>query len=151
MIGKYRQDLVLQAIGLPRSTFNYWRKHLPSEEKMTLVEKMIQTIFKENDCNYGYRRIKLALVNNGYQVNHKKIRRIMKKYGLVCTSFTRRSRSYRSYKGLVGTLARNKIKRRFFSSVPKQKIFTDISEFHYIELNSEGIKTIKKSLSESFS
>lgn len=81
-------------IKLPRSTFNYWKKQIQYEEKMTPLEKLIQTIFEENDRNYGYRRIRLALRNKGYKVNHKKIRRIMKKYNLVCTSFTRRSRSY---------------------------------------------------------
>ena len=121
-----------------------------SEEKMTHIEKLIQTIFEENDRNYGYRRIKLALVNMGYQINHKKIRRIMKKYNLVCISFTRRSRRYRSYKGLVGTLAKNKVNRRFFSTIPKQKIFTDISEFHYTERNSEGIKLKRKAYLSPF-
>lgn len=150
LIGKYRQDIVLQVIRLPRSTFNYWKKQIINGEKKTPLEEMIQTIFEENHRNYGYRRIKLALVNMGYQINHKKIQRIMKKYGLLCTSFTRRSRGYRSYKGLVGTVAKNKINRRFFSSAPKQKIFTDISEFHYTEKNSEGIKLKRKAYLSPF-
>ncbi|WP_207696295.1 IS3 family transposase [Enterococcus sp. DIV0212c] len=36
-----------------------------------------KAIFEENQCNYGYRRIKIALATKGYQVNQKKIRRIM--------------------------------------------------------------------------
>ncbi|MFD2305893.1 IS3 family transposase [Enterococcus termitis] len=150
MIGKYRQDLVLQAIKLPRSTFNYWKKRLLNEEKTPPIEACIKAIFEENQGNYGYRRIKLALAAKGYQVNHKKVQRIMKKHHLVCTSFTRRSRSYRSYKGRVGTVAKNRVNRRFFSSLPRQKIYTDISEFHYTEINSKGIKTKRKAYLSPF-
>ncbi|WP_413229411.1 IS3 family transposase, partial [Heyndrickxia sporothermodurans] len=46
------------------------------------LEDLIQSIFEENDGNYGYRRIHLELGNRGYKVNHKRIQRIMKKLGL---------------------------------------------------------------------
>lgn len=150
LIGKYRQDLVLEVIRLPRSTFNYWKKRLTVEESLSPIEEWIQRIFKENNGNYGYRRLKLALAHKGYQVNHKKIRRIMKKYHLVCTSFTRRSRRYRSYKGQVGRTAKNRVNRRFFSCIPNQKIYTDISEFHYNERNSEGITVKRKAYLSPF-
>lgn len=150
LIGKYRQDLVLEVIRLPRSTFNYWKKRLTVEESLSPIEEWIQRIFKENNGNYGYRRLKLALAHKGYQVNHKKIRRIMKKYHLVCTSFTRRSRRYRSYKGQVGRTAKNRVNRRFFSCIPNQKIYTDISEFHYNEQNSEGITVKRKAYLSPF-
>lgn len=120
------------------------------EEVTPPIEEWIQRIFKENDGNYGYRRLKLALAHKGYRVNHKKIRRIMKKYHLVCTSFTRRSRRYRSYKGQVGRTAKNRVNRRFFSCVPNQKIYTDVSEFHYTERNSEGIPVKRKAYLSPF-
>jgi putative transposase len=142
--------LVLEAIHLPRSTFNYWKKRVAVEETTPPIEEWIQRIFKENNGNYGYRRLKLALAHKGYQVNHKKIRRIMKKYQLVCTSFTHRSRKYRSYKGQVGRTAKNRVNRRFFSCVPKQKIYTDVSEFHYTERNSEGIMVKRKAYLSPF-
>ena len=142
--------MVLEAIRLPRSTFNYWKKKIAVEETTSPIEEWIQRIFKENDGNYGYRRLKLALAHKGYQVNHKKIRRIMKKYHLVCTSFTRRSRRYRSYKGQVGQTAKNRVNRRFFSCVPNQKIYTDISEFHYTERNPEGIPVKRKAYLSPF-
>lgn len=74
----------------------------------------------------------------------------MKKYHLVCTSFTRRSRRYRSYKGQVGRTAKNRVNRRFFSCIPNQKIYTDISEFHYNERNSEGITVKRKAYLSPF-
>lgn len=74
----------------------------------------------------------------------------MKKESLICTSFTRRSRSYRSYKGRVGTVVKNRVNRRFFSSLPKQKIYTDVSEFHYNERTSEGITVKRKAYLSPF-
>jgi len=50
---------------------------------------------------------------------------------IQCKVFTRKSRKYNSYKGTVGTTAKNKIRRRFHTTVPHQKITTDTTEFKY--------------------
>ncbi len=101
------------------------QKKNPNEE----LEASIQTIFEENDANYGYRRIHLELVKKGLKVNHKKVQRIMKKLGLKGEKFRRKSRKYSSYKGTVGTIAKNRINRRFHTSICHQKLTTDITEF----------------------
>jgi len=93
------------------------------------LEASIQIIFDEHDGNYGYRRIHLDLKNKGWQVNHKKIQRLMKKLGLKGAKFTRKSRKYSSYKGTVGTLAKNRLHRRFDTPVCHQKLTTDMTEF----------------------
>lgn len=41
----------------------------------------------------------------------------MQKLNLQVTSFTRKSRKYNSYKGRVGTIAPNRIKRRFHTHI----------------------------------
>ena len=101
------------------------KKENPDRE----LEELIQKIFKVNDGNYGYRRIYLGLRKQGYKVNHKKVQRIMKKLGLKVDKFSRKSRKYSSYKGTVGTVAKNRINRRFFTNVCHQKLTTDITEF----------------------
>src|SRR5690606_41094888 len=53
----------------------------------------------------------------------------MRILGLKCTKFGRKSRKYNSYKGTVGKVAKNRIKRRFNTSIPLQKLTTDITEF----------------------
>ena len=68
----------------------------------------------------------------------------MQKLGLQVTSFTRKSRKYSSYKGKVGTIAPNRIRRRFNTHIPRQKITTDTSEFKYYEVDSKGRMIIKK-------
>lgn len=93
------------------------------------LEEKIQSIFEENDGNYGYRRVQLELRNRGTRVKHKKVQRIMTKLGLKAKKFMRNSRRYSSYKGTVGTVARNRINRRFHTNIALQKLTTDITEF----------------------
>lgn len=82
--------------------------------------------------------------NRNILVNKKKVQRIVQKLNLQVTSFTHKSRKYRSYKGKVGKIAPNRINRRFNTSVSHQKITTDTSEFKYYEVDSKGRMIIKK-------
>lgn len=68
----------------------------------------------------------------------------MKKLGLQVMSFTRKSRKYSSYKGKVGTVAPNRIHRRFNTNIPHQKITTDTTEFKYYEIDAKGHMTMRK-------
>lgn len=101
------------------------KKENPNQE----LEEAIQSIFDENNGNYGYRRVHLELRNRGYKVNHKAVQRIMKKLGLKGDKFRRKSRKYSSYNGVVGKIAKNRINRRFHTSMSHQKLTTDITEF----------------------
>ena len=103
----------------------------------------LQKIQGENK-DYGYRRMTAELHNRGIMVNKKKVQRIMQKRGMQVTSFTRKSRKYNSYKGTVGTVAPNRINRRFNTSVLHQKITTDTTEFKYYETDAQGNRTMQK-------
>ena len=59
-------------------------------------------------------------------------------------SYTRKSRKYSSYRGKVGTVAPNRIRRRFSTHIPHQKITTDTSEFKYYEVDEKGHMTMHK-------
>ena len=82
-------------------------------------------------------------------LTRRKVQRIMQKLGLQVTSFTRKSRKYSSYKGKVGTIAPNRIRRRFNTHIPRQKITTDTTEFKYYEVDSKGHMTMHKLISRS--
>lgn len=110
------------------------------------LEELIQTIFEENNRNYGYRRIKLELNNLGFEVNHKKVQRIMNKFGIKVEKFSRKSRKYSSYKGTTGRVAKNLINRRFHTNVCHQKLTTDITEFKC----SDGIKLYLNPIMDMF-
>lgn len=68
-------------------------------------------------ANAGYRPMVELLKQNGIHAHHKKVQRLMKKLGLRVTSYWRKSRKYNSYKGTVGQVAKNKLHRRFNTSV----------------------------------
>lgn len=74
-----------------------------------------------------------ALRREGFFINHKKVQRLMKKLGICVSSYWHKSRKYNSYKVTVGRIAKNKLRRRFWTSIPHQKITTDTTEFKYYE------------------
>ena len=108
----------------------YWQKRFhranPDQE---LEEKIL--VIREQHKDYGYRRILAELRKQKYVINKKKVQRIMQKLGLQVTSFTRKSRKYSSYKGKVGTVAPNRIRRRFHTPILHQKITADTTELKY--------------------
>ena len=86
----------------------------------------IIAIYHENKGRYGYRRITMELCNRQIPLNHKTVQRLMKELGLVCRV---RMKKYRSYKGEVGKIAPNLLKRDFSTTTPNQKWVTDVTEF----------------------
>ena len=89
---------------MAKSTYFY---HLPKINKVDEFEEEIKnqiiSIFNENKGRYGYRRITLELKNRRYNINHKKVQRLMKELGLK--SIQRPKRKYNSYKGTIGKIA----------------------------------------------
>ena len=88
---------------------------------------VIQDIFHTHKGRYGYRCITMELRRQGYLLNHKTVRRIMKALGLKSLV---RMKKYRSYKGKVGKIAPNILQRDFHATKPNQKWVTDVTEFH---------------------
>ena len=78
---------------------------------------------------YGYRRVTQSLRNKNIIVNHKKVLRIMKELGILCTKFSNRVRKFNSYKGEFGKISQNIIERNFFAEKPNKIWLTDITEF----------------------
>jgi transposase InsO family protein len=95
-------------------------------DKYETIKEVITAIYHENQGRYGYRRITIELHNRGYNINHKTVQRLMKKLNLKCMV---RIKKYRSYKGEVGRIAPNIIKRDFKADKPNMKWTTDITEF----------------------
>src|SRR5699024_3799270 len=114
------------------------------------IENLIKKITEKHNGNYGYRRIDLELRKRGHIVNHKKILRITNKLGITCVKFTRKSRKFSTYKGIVGKTDKNFINRRFKTNIPYQKITNDTTEFKYYEVHSDGKFIIKKAYLDPF-
>jgi putative transposase len=62
----------------------------------------------------------------GFQINHKLVMKLMKQEQLTCVL---RKKKYRSYRGEVGKVAPNLLKRDFRAEKPNLKWTTDITEF----------------------
>ena len=95
-------------------------------DKYEAAKAEIIAIYHENKGRYGYRRITMGLRNRGISLNHKTVQRLMKELGIVCRV---RMKKYRSYKGEVGKIAPNLLKRDFSTTAPNQKWVTDVTEF----------------------
>jgi putative transposase len=119
---------VLEVVGIPEATYHYQVKQLKKADPDQEWKEIILERFQKHKGTYGYRRIHLQLKTQDYVINHKKVQRIMKELGLKCVKFTRKSR-YNSYKGKVGKVAKNRLNRRFYTSIRLQKLVTDVTEF----------------------
>ena len=119
---------VLTIVGIPEATYHYQVKQLNKEDSNKEWKDLIIEIFNEHKGKYGYRRVYLTLRRKGYLINHKKVQRLMRELGLKCMKFARKSK-YKSYKGKVGTVAKNLLNRRFNTVHSLQKLVTDVTEF----------------------
>ena len=111
---------------MARSTFYYYLKHLDTD-KYECEKQKIQEIYDTNKCRYGYRRITMVMRNNGYEINHKTVQKLMNSLGLKGKQS--KNGKYHSYKGEVGKVADNLLHRDFHAEKPFEKLTTDITEF----------------------
>lgn len=125
---------LLKVSGVAKSTYFYHISNIDKPDKNEEIKEQIKSIFYENKGRYGYRRVTLELQNRGFNVNHKKVQRIMKELNLQ--SIQRPKRRYSSYKGTIGKIADNLLKRNFKADKPNQKWATDVTEF---KINNEKL------------
>jgi putative transposase len=111
---------------MARSSYYYHLKTKSVLKKHDAAQEQVKKIYHRHKGRYGYRRITLEMKNEGYIINHKTVSNLMGTLGLK--SLIRRKR-YKSYKGEVGRIAPNLMKREFSSTQPNQKWATDITEF----------------------
>ncbi len=116
-------------MGLSKSTYYYENNRIDKvQERNEALSTKISSIFEDNHSRYGVRRVYHELINQTYNVNHKRVQRIMHKLGL----FGKQSGGkYNSFKGEVGKIADNIINRDFSTTAPLQKWTTDVSQFTF--------------------
>lgn len=110
---------------MARSTFYYHLK-AGKQDKYEVLRKEIRSIYDLHKGRYGYRRIKLALNNKGYVINHKTVFKLMQELGI---SSLIRVKKYTSYRGNQGKIAANLLKQNFKADRPNLKWATDVTEF----------------------
>lgn len=123
---QYPVARLLKAVGLARSTFFYQQAALVAVDKYASIKATIKAIYVAHDGIYGYRRMTDALHKLGQRINHKTVRRLM---GELRMNSLVKIKKYKSFKGEVGRVAPNLLKRRFKAKRAHQKLLTDVTEF----------------------
>ena len=125
--GKYPLPVLLDQLGLARSSYYYQESLLNRDDKYTKIRQRIREIFEENKERYGYRRIYGVLKNEGIVLSEKVVRRVMQEEGLSVR--VRKRRKYSSYAGEISPEVPNILQRDFHAEKPNEKWLTDITEF----------------------
>jgi transposase InsO family protein len=117
--------------GVSRSGYYRWVGYAPARAEREKADYeqhlLIKGIFQKKHRKAGWRVIKMDLERQGVIMNHKKIRRLMKRYGLI-TQIRRRN----PYKRLAKATqehrtAPNVLQRRFDQMIPYKVFGTDIT------------------------
>lgn len=124
-------NYLCEIAGVSRSGYYRWLGCVPArarrEEADYEQHLLIKDIFLKKHRKAGWRMIKMNLERQGTDMNHKKIRRLMKKYGLV-TQIRRQN----PYKRLAKATqehrtAPNVLQRKFDQGTPYKVFGTDIT------------------------
>lgn len=134
--------------GLSRSGYYNWVNETRINQQKNEIQdqadfEKILEVFKYRRYSKGYRMIYMFLLQKGILMNTKKIRRLMKKYGLK--SHLRKESPYRkSMKAsLENSVKPNYVKREFKAYGPRIILLTDISYIIYGRGKVAYLSTIK--------
>lgn len=120
--------------GVSRSGYYQWLRGADKRDKDYHDYLLVKEIFDKGKAKYGWRQVKMGLKREKkITMNHKKIIRIMKKYGLA-TKIRRKN----PYKAIMKKTAEhrtfaNRLDRAFTQTTPYRFFCTDIT---YIPLNN---------------
>ena len=117
---------MLELSGIARSTYYYYLKQKDKDKYESEKEDILE-IYNAHKGRYGYRRICSELKARGYSINHKTVLKLMKSLDL--RGKQSKTGKYQSYKGEVGKVADNLLKRNFYADKPFEKLTTDVTEF----------------------
>ncbi|MBQ9652906.1 MAG: IS3 family transposase [Bacteroidales bacterium] len=118
-------ELLLKFGKMARSTFYYNAKRLGQPDGYDAIREHIRKIYHKHHGRYGYRRITDQLHDDGVDINHKTVQKLMGQMGLKAK---RKKQRYNSYKGELGKIAPNVINRDFHADAPDQKWATDVTQ-----------------------
>ena len=121
--------------GVSRSGYYNWRRNEASRERRELQDRtdfeLILNAYHYRGYAKGARGIYMRLLHQGVRMNVKKIRRLMKKYGLFCP--IRKPNPYRRMVKEIRTnaVADNRLNREFRKHGARKVLLTDITYIPY--------------------
>lgn len=133
---------LIEIAGVSRSGYYGFTKQTESKIYSELKDEehfeMIMKAYRFRGFNKGARQLKMTLENQfNIVMNLKKIRRLMKKFGLYCP--IRKANPYKRMAKAMKTshVAPNKLERKFKEGNPNQILLTDITYLKY-DLNKRA-------------
>lgn len=128
----YPVNLLCEIAQVSRSGYYKWISRKATPNKDCKIEEKILDVYTKSRKIYGYRRIKVALKRiYGIVVNHKKVKRLMKKLGIKSV-IRRKKFKYINPKNLdQGKVEPNLLNRNFKASKLNEKWVTDITYLYY--------------------
>lgn len=126
--------LICSIAKVSRGGYYKWLKGLHKPKKDYDDYLLIKEVFEKEKGKCGFRTIKMILEARGIIINHKKIRRIMKKYNLNAKIRRKNPYGIMFKKSLEHRTCENKLDRRFEQTRPFTVFCTDIT---YIRLNNK--------------
>lgn len=115
-------------LNISRSIFYKYRNCKSKDYNDYLI---IKQIFEDTNCMYGYRRLKKAILQQtGWIINHKKLLRLMRKYGLEVRYKKVYKRNYMK-KYIKENVKENILKGDFKANRRNEKWVTDITYIIY--------------------
>ena len=123
-IAEYSLDNMCEVLEISKRTYYKYRN---AEDKDYYDYLLIKEIFDESKRTYGYRRIcEGLLIKYGVIFNHKKVARIMRKYGLK-PEYIKKLRPNTSSKRIEKNVKPNLLKRKFNVDAPNCIWVTDVT------------------------
>jgi transposase InsO family protein len=134
---RYGVKRLCQMVGVARSSFYYWRSTAPARAARdaadTALVGKIRAVHTVHDTTYGAPRITAELQDNGMTVNHKKVARVMRRFGVQGLRLRRRVQT--TIADPAATKAPDLIGRDFTAPRVNQRYVGDIT---YLPIGERG-------------
>jgi len=129
----YGLNVTLDAIGLPKSTWYYWKNQkVDYEEKYAPLRAPLIEVLKDNSA-YGYRRIAPDLKGLGYPVGETVVRRVLRMWDLSLQRWAGRPKPSVPRRTLSKDGAGMNLVARMGKPEPLQVLYTDFTAIWYAD------------------
>lgn len=115
---------LLEAAGLSRSTYYYYRSRGP-EDRYVELKDAITKVYNGSHKTYGYRKVTTELGNRGIRRNHKLVQKLMRQMNMrsICKPKWRHRDN-----GEEAAASPNIVNRNFSADAPYKVMTTDVTE-----------------------
>jgi transposase InsO family protein len=112
---------------MAQNTFYHQQKTMQVRDKYADLKARIRAIYDQHKGRYGYRRITVALRQQGKLINHKTVQGLMDQLQLKSLV---RVKKYRVFRGLMRRVEPNILAKDFEAGQPNEKWITDVAEIN---------------------